>query len=398
MKTIHVAIQASSTSWTGGKDICMNFIDGHPVIYWTIKNILDNIENASVTIIAPEFDKDGDFNAVVDQFKGKNVKISYSHNDSPLDRFISCYEQLQNDEAVNRVDGLNFAFYPEGMKQMHSMVQENKFDIVKYPDDFPIHFTSDAYKIGALRKVQQLLKVEDAIYKVHPKYYMIMHPESFKAGYFEPSTVYSDELLTKYRNSYRNVFAARQGGIKHRISAGDQLNFHYEIAAEKANNKMEVLDIASGEGFGSRILAEKANLVIGADYDETTIENAKTLHKDVKNLKFSVENALGTTFKDNSFDLITSMETIEHVPNEDSFMVEMKRILKSGGYFIFSTPQNSMGHIPMNNEHIKEYSLDEVIGLAKKYFTIERIIGIKQGRIIIPDSHKGTNTMVICRK
>ena len=398
MGTINIAIQASSTSWTGGKDICMNFIDGHPVIYWTIKNVLDNIEGAFVTIVAPEFDKDGDFNALVDEFNGERVRLSFSYNDSPLDRLIGCHEKLQENDFIIRVDGLNYAFDAKAMKEMLSQARAGNFDMVKYPDDFPIHFTFDVYKIGALRKLKQLLTADDGIYQIHPKYYMMMHPESFATKYFQPAQVYSNELLSKYRNSYKNVFAARQGGIKHRISAGDQLNFHYEIAATYADNKMEVLDIASGEGYGSVILAGKAKAVIGSDYDKETIERANVLHAEVKNLKFSVENALNSSFEDGRFDLIASMETIEHVPSEDAFMLEMKRILKPGGRLIFSTPQNSMGHIPMNNEHMKEYSLDEVINLAKKYFTIEKVIGIKQGRIIIPDSPKGTNTMVVCKK
>lgn len=398
MKTIHVAIQASSTSWMGGRDICMNPIDGQPVIYWTIRNVLENFGDVSVTIVAPGFDKDGELNDIASQFRDKGVKITYGYDDSPLERLIAAFSSLQDDAHILRVDGLNFAFNPANAKAMYAMAVGESLDCVKFPDDFPIQFTFDVYRIGALKKVKSMLTDADSVYKVHPKYYMITRPTSFKFKYYETPAAYSDAELTKYRNSYKNVFEARQGGTKHRLSVGDQLNYHYEIAAEYLDRNMEVLDIASGEGYGAVILASKSKAVKGCDYDEKTIGIAQDLHKKVDNLKFTVENALATTFEDGQFDMITSMETIEHVPDENAYMVEMRRILKKGGIFIFSTPQNRMGHIPMNNEHVIEYTLDAVVSLAKKYFTVERVLGIKQGKIIIPDSPLGTNTMVFCRK
>jgi hypothetical protein len=44
-------VQASSTSWSGGPDFCMNLIDGESRVYWTVKRIVDNFASASVVII-----------------------------------------------------------------------------------------------------------------------------------------------------------------------------------------------------------------------------------------------------------------------------------------------------------------------------------------------------------
>lgn len=398
MKNIKFAIQASSTSWTGGNDLCMNLIDGKPVIYWTIKNILEKFSNSSIKIIAPEFDKEENFDNILAEFSGNGIKISFSHSDSPLHRMIDSFDEFEDDDHLVRIDGLNYAFNPLAVEEMCSLARKENFDCVKFPDDYPIHFTFDVYKIGALRKLGKVLTKKHGIYKVHPKYYLLTHPESFSFKYYEPIELYSDEMLREYRNSYKHVFEARQGGNKNRISAGDQLDFHYEIAAEYVDGTMEVLDIASGEGYGSKILSTKAKLVIGSDYDGKTIEKAKEIHGNIKNVQFFEQNALCTSFAEGRFNLITSMETIEHVPDEDAYMLEMNRILKNGGYFIFSTPQNKMGHIPMNNQHVKEYSLEALEALANKYFKVEKIIGIKQGRVIIPESSKGTNTMMVCRK
>ena len=49
---------------------------------------------------------------------------------------------------------------------------------------FHFFVTFDIYKIGALRLMKQLLSSNDDIFKVHPKYFMISHPETFNFKYF----------------------------------------------------------------------------------------------------------------------------------------------------------------------------------------------------------------------
>ena len=61
MNKIIIIIQASSTSWSGGKDLCMNLMEGKPVLYHTIKRLLDYFEESisSLWIAAPYFDRAG---------------------------------------------------------------------------------------------------------------------------------------------------------------------------------------------------------------------------------------------------------------------------------------------------------------------------------------------------
>lgn len=48
--------------------------------------------------------------------------------------------------------------------------------------------------------------------------------------------------------------------------------------------------------------------------------------------------------KNNSVDVITANQVIEHVPNIDHFVSELKRILKKGGYAVISTENGSSWH------------------------------------------------------
>ena len=396
-KKTYFAVQASSTSWSGSKDICMNEINSVPVVVHALKHILKNCDNANITLVAPEFDKKGFFNQISTDF-GISLNLFFAFDDNPLKRMVSAFEYLQDDEYIIRVDAINFNFDMSSAMKMLEFAKQNNFDCVKFPDDFPINFTCDIYKVGALRKVLENLKNINSVYSVHPKYYILTHPEEFKFSYFNNYLNPTDEFLKASRLLYSDIYNEREGSQKKRISTGDQQGYHYEIVSSYVNKEMNVLDIACGVGFGTKILAEKAKKITGADIDVDTINKVKQEFSEIKNLNFCVANVLDTEFEDESFDLIASMETIEHIPNDEEYLTEMKRILKNDGYFIFSTPQNRFGHIPMNNNHLKEYSLEELTCLTEKYFKIEKIIGIKQGRIVIEGNNTGTNTMMICRK
>ena len=44
------------------------------------------------------------------------------------------------------------------------------------------------------------------------------------------------------------------------------------------------------------------------------------------------------TFPDNSFDICTSTEVFEHVPNDLAGFSEIRRVLRPGGFFLFTVP------------------------------------------------------------
>ena len=102
----------------------------------------------------------------------------------------------------------------------------------------------------------------------------------------------------------------------------------YRFAAAFVEGK-KVLDAACGEGYGSSILSEKAKEVTGLDISAETVENAnKKYEKD--NLSFRAGSVESLPFEDDSFDVVISYETIEHVTGEiqESFLKEIRRVLK----------------------------------------------------------------------
>lgn len=128
-----------------------------------------------------------------------------------------------------------------------------------------------------------------------------------------------------------------------------------------------VLDVASGAGYGSQILAEYAKSVIGIDYSAEAIRYAER-HYGAQNLKYYVDNAEQLkNVKDNSVDVVISMETIEHLNNPEEFVKQVKRVLVQGGIFVVSTP-NDDEYREGNDFHLHEFTFSQLKKLIGKYF------------------------------
>lgn len=139
----------------------------------------------------------------------------------------------------------------------------------------------------------------------------------------------------------------------------------YTSVLESVKGKV-VLDIASGAGYGTNLIATSAQSVFGVDYSEDAIKYAKNLYK-AKNLKFIQGDAQKLPLEDNTIDVVVSLETIEHLKNPEAFVKEVKRVLKKNGQFIVSTP-NDDEYIEGNEFHLHEFNLNELKRLIKKYF------------------------------
>lgn len=143
----------------------------------------------------------------------------------------------------------------------------------------------------------------------------------------------------------------------------------YGLAQEIAADKI-VLDIASGEGYGSFILSKSAKYVYGVDIDDETIAHSREKYSSSKNLEFKKGSTSSIPLPDHSVDVVISFETIEHHDQHEEMMVEIVRVLKEDGVLLISTPEKSIysQRDPNNEFHIKELTLGEFKQLAEKHF------------------------------
>jgi ubiquinone/menaquinone biosynthesis C-methylase UbiE len=173
-----------------------------------------------------------------------------------------------------------------------------------------------------------------------------------------------------------------------KISTGERLdNFQmnetilehlhrYALTLELITDK-DILDIASGEGYGSNLMAKKAKSVVGVDLSAEAVSAAKTKYQR-PNLNFKIGDATQLDFENGSFDVVVSFETIEHHDQHEKMLSEIKRILKPDGILIISTPDKlRYTDIPKYNNpfHIKELYAEEFKSLIAQYFDHHVFIG-----------------------
>ncbi len=165
----------------------------------------------------------------------------------------------------------------------------------------------------------------------------------------------------------------------------------YAMATEFVSRK-RVLDIASGEGYGSEMLAKRAASVVGVDIDEASINHAQKKYQK-ENLIFKQGSCTAIPLADHSVDVVVSFETIEHIKEHEKMFEEIKRVLVPGGLLIMSSPEkHEYTEVPKhyNEFHVKELYYDEFEELVKKSFKNYSILGqrVLYGSGIFPLSEK----------
>ncbi|MDP4098589.1 class I SAM-dependent methyltransferase [Paenibacillus sp. P96] len=155
----------------------------------------------------------------------------------------------------------------------------------------------------------------------------------------------------------------------------------YKFACSHVKNKI-VLDAACGAGYGSKMMSEAgATHVTGVDISEESLIHARKDYNS-SNIKFSYGDVNKLPFKDSSFEVIVSFETIEHIRDGSHWIREATRLLKEDGLFLVSTPNRSITNpgtyfeeAPLNRHHCFEYNAIEFIGELTKEFDIVGIYG-----------------------
>jgi tocopherol O-methyltransferase len=139
----------------------------------------------------------------------------------------------------------------------------------------------------------------------------------------------------------------------------------------------KIIDIGCGIGGSSLYLAEKLHgEVVGITLSPVQANRAQERAAAAglgKRATFKVANALDIPYPDNTFDLVWTLESGEHMPNKDKFLQECYRVLKPGGRMILATwchrsTEGQAGALtPAENKHLNKiydvYCLPYVISL-----------------------------------
>ncbi|MCR5219830.1 MAG: class I SAM-dependent methyltransferase [bacterium] len=139
-----------------------------------------------------------------------------------------------------------------------------------------------------------------------------------------------------------------------------------------------VLDIASGEGYGSHILARGAAFVTGVDIAEEAVAWSTEQYA-CENIRFLRGSVTSIPLDDASVDVVVSFETLEHVAEQEqkAMLREVRRVLVPGGLLILSTPNVDVFDSASTHFHVKELCLDEFLALLDDHFAHRVVLGQK---------------------
>lgn len=139
---------------------------------------------------------------------------------------------------------------------------------------------------------------------------------------------YNEMYLSGYRSSLSGYEIARWNALNHFIRK-----------VVRKDNVKKVLDYGCGNGLFYplfRSVFTEAE-VFGADISSVAIEQIKKKYPEISD-RVNVINDDSTNFPNGFFDVVVSVEVMEHVTDLDKYLTEIKRVLNKGGLFIWTTP------------------------------------------------------------
>jgi ubiquinone/menaquinone biosynthesis C-methylase UbiE len=130
-----------------------------------------------------------------------------------------------------------------------------------------------------------------------------------------------------------------------------QLYHHVASAIELAG--LDVLEVGSGRGGGSDFVKRYLHprSMVGMDLSKNAVNCASKTYN-VEGLSFRAGDAEHLPFLDSCFDAVINIESSHCYPSVETFLREVKRVLRNGGYFLYADLRRPAGVKP----------LDEILG------------------------------------
>ena len=130
------------------------------------------------------------------------------------------------------------------------------------------------------------------------------------------------------------------------LSAHDEtyLRHYVELVTRYAPPRSKILDLGCGNGISARLLNQVDFDVIGTDISPLFLEEARAWEN--SKLRYRVCDVMELPFESDSFDVICSNELVEHLPDVETALTEMMRVVSRGGRIVISGPNLCSPLIP----------------------------------------------------
>lgn len=291
-------------------------------------------------------------------------------------RIVAAQKSISDENFAVRVLAIWKHLDLDYVDRLVDRIRAGNCDAVLGPRDFDITFAADVATLGILEKIADLPGNSQEMMRArfNPWGYMDMHPESFRVEFFEPAPLYNfqrrERLLSSRGCHPENEFFGRN-------YAGSRYHFLQPFIPKGK----KILDIACGSGFGSHLLSNGAEFVLGVDYLQSYVDLARGRYPEAPRLQFCVGDGQEFFYhgREEWFDVVISLHTLEHVPDDRKMLSNLHKNLRPGGLLVVEVPvlaKRPLG-VPINPYHLREYHAGEFLDMVKGAgFHIKRTYGV----------------------
>jgi len=144
----------------------------------------------------------------------------------------------------------------------------------------------------------------------------------------------------------------------------------------------KVFDFGCGSGYLAGELQKMGYEVHGLDFEKEAINYG--INSGIKNL--SIISGDKTGYPDESFDLVMSLDALEHIRNERPVVAELLRILKSGGKMILTVPayQWLWGVQDEVSHHFRRYTMNSLVSVLGEFPVLKIIRKTYYNTLLFP--------------
>ncbi|WP_096635445.1 glycosyltransferase [Clostridium cochlearium] len=306
-----------------------------------IKNVLDTLEKVNPNKLSLEY------------LISKYIEfVPYTYED------IDKYNFDNSDIRIGKIENINSSlnlieFIVKNKEGKQLLLQNIWYNTINKETIFPEYILKSKNKV----KVKLLI---DKIFSYNLRY------NNHIAGFINDNEILKDIKENQLAYTWERGIPGTQfmpalGYLK--------IIERYVFASKFIKSTDEVLEAASGFGYGAAYFSKLCSKVYALDLAKENIEFGENAYSN-HNIEWINGDVTKLPFRDNKFDVYTSFETLEDLPLDkiDKYFEEAIRVLKKDGCMILSTPNRETRKHINNPFHIKEYNFYELDSILKKYF------------------------------
>jgi len=133
---------------------------------------------------------------------------------------------------------------------------------------------------------------------------------------------------------YEQYWHERIKKSKNEVRGEAKLNEIFETASSALTGGNRILDVGCGDGSFSQYSKEKFRRLYGTEISEEAAHIAQK--QGVLTTITDLNSSL--SYKDNTFDAVTCLDVIEHLPDPRLLLAEIYRVLRPDGQLVATTP------------------------------------------------------------